>query len=65
MTDREIEIIEALQEKIQVYDRLLRHVCDVCAELDCLLSFAEAARVYEYRQPTMTEENILQIKQGR
>lgn len=30
-----------------------------------MLSFAEAARIYDYRQPTMTEENVIDIVQGR
>ena len=37
----------------------------VCAELDCLLSFAEAARVFNYRRPRMVEEPIVDIVQGR
>ncbi|PIL22345.1 hypothetical protein GSI_15033 [Ganoderma sinense ZZ0214-1] len=63
--DREIEIIQALQERILVYDSIIGHACDVCAELDCLLSFAIAARSYDYRRPCMTEENVVDIKQGR
>lgn len=63
--DREIEIIQALQEKILVYDDIIGHACDVCAELDCLLSFAVAAHSYDYRRPYMIEENVIDIKQGR
>ncbi|OCH92840.1 hypothetical protein OBBRIDRAFT_725988 [Obba rivulosa] len=65
IVDREIEIVQALLEKILVYDEALGHACDVCAELDCLLSFAEASHAYGYRRPEMTEDNILDIKQGR
>ncbi|KAM5533149.1 hypothetical protein V8D89_013197 [Ganoderma adspersum] len=65
MHDREIEIVQALQEKILVYDDIIGHACDVCAELDCLLSFAVAARSYDYQRPYMTEENVIDIKQGR
>lgn len=63
--DREIEIVQALQEKILGYDDIIGRACDVCAELDCLLSFAMAARSYDYRRPYMTEENVIDIKQGR
>lgn len=64
-TDREIEIVQSLQEKILVYDDIIGHACDVCAELDCLLSFAVAARSHGYQRPHMTEENVIDIKQGR
>ncbi|KAI0688883.1 DNA mismatch repair protein MutS [Earliella scabrosa] len=65
IVDREIEIIQALQEKILVYDQAIGHACDVCAELDCLISFSMASRSYDYRRPDMTEENVMDIKQGR
>lgn len=65
ISDREIEIIQALQEKIMVYDKAMCDSCDVCAELDCLLSFAEAARAYDYRRPNMVDDNVVEIIQGR
>ncbi|EMD39519.1 hypothetical protein CERSUDRAFT_111843 [Gelatoporia subvermispora B] len=65
IVDREIEIIQALLEKILLYEEALCHACDICAEIDCLLSFAEASRAYNYRRPEMTNENVLDIKQGR
>ncbi|GBE85060.1 hypothetical protein SCP_0702460 [Sparassis crispa] len=65
IVDREIEIVQSLQDRILVYDEHMGHACDVCAELDCLLSFAQASRACDYRQPQMTEDNILDIKQGR
>jgi DNA mismatch repair protein MSH5 len=65
IVDREIEIIQELLEGVLVFDRSMSHACDVCAELDCLLSFAEASRMYDYRRPQMVEENIIDITQGR
>ena len=65
IVDREIEIIQGLLEEILVYDQVMGHACDVCAELDCLLSFAEASRMYNYQRPRMVEENIIDIQQGR
>lgn len=64
-SDREIEIIQTLLVKILVHKDAISEACDVCAELDCLLCFAEASRAYEYRRPEMSEENILHIRQGR
>lgn len=37
----------------------------VCAELDCLLSFAEAARAFNYQRPRMVEDPVVDIVQGR
>lgn len=65
IVDREIEIIQELLERILVFDRSMNKACDVCAELDCLLSFAEASRMYNYRRPQMVEDNVIDIIQGR
>ncbi|KAI0643124.1 DNA mismatch repair protein MutS [Trametes meyenii] len=65
IVDREIEIVQSLQERVLGFASEIGHVCDVCAELDCLLSFAEASRSYDYRRPYMTEDNVIDIKQGR
>lgn len=63
--DREIEIIHDLLEDVMVYETAMTDACDICAELDCLLSFAEASRAYDYHRPELTEENILIVKGGR
>ncbi|KIJ64516.1 hypothetical protein HYDPIDRAFT_40260 [Hydnomerulius pinastri MD-312] len=65
IVDREIEIIQELLDKILVCDQAMGNACDVCAEFDCLLSFAEAARAFNYRRPQMVEEPIIDIVQGR
>ncbi|KAJ7600737.1 DNA mismatch repair protein MutS [Mycena floridula] len=65
IVDREIEIIQALLEEILVHEKSISEVCDVCAELDCLLAFADAARGYEYRRPIMVDQNVIDITQGR
>ncbi|KAI0670991.1 DNA mismatch repair protein MutS [Trametes maxima] len=65
IVDREIEIVQSLQERILGFAPEIGHVCDVCAELDCLLSFAAASRSYDYRRPCMTESNVIDIRQGR
>ncbi|KAK9243679.1 DNA mismatch repair protein MutS [Lipomyces tetrasporus] len=36
-----------------------------CLTLISLLSFAEAAQLYNYSRPTMTTENVIKIKKGR
>ena len=63
--DREIEIVQELLERILVYSEGMRHACDVCAELDCILAFAEASRAHNYCRPQMTVDPIIDIDQGR
>ncbi|KAA1469886.1 hypothetical protein DENSPDRAFT_649174 [Dentipellis sp. KUC8613] len=65
IVDRELEIIQELQEKVLAYEKAMGDACDTCAELDCLLSFAEATNAYGYTRPEMSEENIINIKAGR
>jgi hypothetical protein len=63
--DRELEIIHELAEKVLPFSGAISEACDICAELDCLLCFAEATNQYNYRRPQMSEENVVNIKQGR
>jgi DNA mismatch repair protein MSH5 len=63
--DREIEIVQELLDRILVSGEGMRHACEVCAELDCLLAFAEASRAYNYCRPQMTVDPIIDIDQGR
>lgn len=65
LVDREIEIVHELQNRILVYDQAMGHACDVTAELDVLLSFAEASRTYNYQRPQMVGEPVIDIVQGR
>ena len=65
IVDRELEIIQDLLEEIIKHDKTIATACDVCAELDCLLSFSEVSRSYNLRRPEMIEENYIEIIQGR
>ena len=65
IVDRELEIVQDLLEEVLKCDETIRNACDVCAELDCLLSFAAASRQYDYRKPEIVQENILKVIQGR
>lgn len=65
IVDREIEIVQVLLEKILPHYDIMVKACDTCAELDCLLSFAQASRAFDYRRPRMTDKNIVDIKMGR
>ncbi|KAH9841446.1 DNA mismatch repair protein MutS [Rhodofomes roseus] len=65
IVDREIEIVQTLSERILVHAEAMQYACDVCAELDCLLSFAEASTACNFIRPQMVGENIIEIRQGR
>jgi DNA mismatch repair ATPase MutS len=65
IVDREIELVQELLEEILVHVKNMNDACDILAELDCLLSFADAAITYGYVRPTMVEAGIIEIHQGR
>lgn len=65
IVDRELEIIQELLEEILAATEAIEASCDVCAELDCLLAFAEASRIYDYRRPNMVDENVIELIQAR
>ncbi|KAF9171840.1 MutS protein msh5 [Mortierella sp. AD010] len=65
MRDREIDILQGLQERILEYSQMLVTCSDICAELDVLVSLAQVARLRDYKRPTLTKENILHIVKGR
>ncbi|KAG0031147.1 MutS protein msh5 [Podila clonocystis] len=65
IVDREIDILQALQERIQEYELFLLSCSEVCSELDALLALAYSAKLRNYKQPVMTNKNVLYIKKGR
>ncbi|KAI8838294.1 muts domain V-domain-containing protein [Chytriomyces cf. hyalinus JEL632] len=65
ITDKEIEIVQRLQETILMHADALIQVSYICAELDCLLAFADAAEKYNFVCPTIVPDSYLEIVQGR
>ena len=63
--DKEIEIIQALGERVLEYEELLNEVSDICGEVDSLAALARGALQHNFVRPRMTERNIIQIKAGR
>ncbi|KIW34581.1 uncharacterized protein PV07_01356 [Cladophialophora immunda] len=63
--DMEVEIAYALAQNVLRDEDLLTAASDICGELDCLLAFAHVAHQYHLSRPTMTEDNIIEIKGGR
>ncbi|KAI8049134.1 DNA mismatch repair protein MutS [Gilbertella persicaria] len=65
IVDKEIEIIQSLSEKILEHTLTCTDVVQVLSELDCLVSLALVALKFNYVRPTMTDDNRLDIIQGR
>lgn len=65
INDREIEIIQGLQEEVLTYEAKILKVIDGLVELDCLCSLAEASASPNFNYPTLTNGLELQIKDGR
>jgi hypothetical protein len=63
--DQEIEIVQCLLDQILVSQDAIENACEIYAELDCLLSFAQASRAYNYRRPILVDDNIIEITGGR
>ena len=65
IVDRELEIVQTLLEDVLTCSEAMLKACEVCAELDCLLSFAQASIMNNYVRPDMVEENVIDIVRGR
>lgn len=61
----ENELFRQLCQEISQYTKLIYQVAQTVAQLDCICSLAEAARLNEYCRPLMTEGKVLKIQEGR
>ena len=80
-TDKEIDVVHELGQKVLEREAMLNLASDICGELDrhvwklnssssladnfSLLALAQGAKIYKYCRPQMTQENIIMIKGGR
>ncbi|KZT60301.1 hypothetical protein CALCODRAFT_492631 [Calocera cornea HHB12733] len=65
MMDREIEIIQDLRERVMEFSDQIYAALMHCVELDCLLCFARASKMYDWHRPVIVEENVIHIRNGR
>ncbi|KAI9364612.1 muts domain V-domain-containing protein [Pilaira anomala] len=65
IADKEIEIIQALSERVLNYVNQFSEVASLLSELDCLISLTLVALRFNYVEPVMTMDDSLIIKQGR
>ncbi|KAK9848837.1 hypothetical protein WJX84_005856 [Apatococcus fuscideae] len=63
--DLEVAICNSLLSRLQRFSPFLSQATDFAAELDCMASLAMAARDFHLTRPVLTQENRLDIKQGR
>lgn len=61
----EIAIYQDLLTSAEPFLSALQCNAQIIAQLDCLLCFAGNARRYQYHMPRITEDAILNIKEGR
>jgi DNA mismatch repair protein MutS len=62
---REYEIFVALRDRVAAQTTRLLQTAEVLATLDVLAGLAELAASRQYCRPTLNEEPILQIREGR
>lgn len=65
MKELEYNLFEGLREEISQFTREIQTIAHCTANLDCILSFAQAAIVGNYTQPIINEENKIEIIDGR
>jgi DNA mismatch repair protein MutS len=61
----ELSLYQQLLVAIDPFIGAIQNNAYIVAQLDCLLCFAYNAQRYNYRKPTLVEESILDIKDGR
>src|SRR6185437_12973258 len=61
----EMELYQQLLISIEPYIASIQTNAHIIAQIDCLLCFANNAKQYNYHRPTLVNEPVLDIKQGR
>ncbi|GAA5826364.1 hypothetical protein JCM5353_004733 [Sporobolomyces roseus] len=58
-------VVQALLDEVAILEGPVKATTEVLSELDCLLAFAEAARIYDWNRPKMTDSPVCRIQGGR
>ncbi len=61
----EMNLYQQLLAEIEPFIAPIQANAHIIAQLDCLLCFAHNARQFNYRRPIVTQEPVLDIRQGR
>lgn len=66
IADREIELIQELTSAVLLQSEMFIQAAELCAELDCLLCFAQTALLNGYVKPQMeADSTVIEIRDGR
>ncbi len=65
MRERELELFQALRERVAAHANRLQRAGDVLARLDVLASLAELAAARNYCRPELCDDPVLEIEDGR
>ncbi|PHH77469.1 hypothetical protein CDD82_3491 [Ophiocordyceps australis] len=63
--DREVEIIHGLATSVLEHREALMVASDACGDFDALMALAIGASKYKLTAPQMTQDNVVQIYNGR
>ncbi len=61
----EAEIFRKIREDVAIHANRIQESASALAQMDCLCSLAESADSYDYRRPEMTQDQEIDIVQGR
>jgi DNA mismatch repair protein MutS len=61
----EMDLYQKLLVSIEPFISAIQNNAHIIAQLDCLICFAYNARTYNYHRPTLVNEPVLNIKEGR
>ncbi|RSL68484.1 hypothetical protein CEP53_002567 [Fusarium sp. AF-6] len=65
LADREVEIIYGLANRILEHEEVLISASDMCGEFDAVHALALGAEKYNWRAPTVVDDNVVHIQGGR
>lgn len=61
----ELDLYQQLMAAIDPFISAIQVNASIAAQLDCLLCFADNAQRFNYRRPVLTEDQLIDIKDGR
>jgi DNA mismatch repair protein MutS len=61
----ELDLYQQLMAAIDPFISAIQCNASVAAQIDCLLCFAENARRFNYHRPVLTEDQLIDIRDGR
>ncbi|WP_336206917.1 hypothetical protein, partial [Leuconostoc suionicum] len=64
-TEREYELFVTVRERVKANINRLQTLARQVARLDVLASLADVADSHRFVRPTFTNDNVIDIKQGR